>query len=127
MADIVYPGQLASGPIGAAQLPANYDLVLYRGDYISMNVKLKDSTGTPLDLTGYTAKCSIRKDYATVESFDATCTVDEANGSVLVEFPSSVTQVIGSGDYIWDFQTTIDGNNRTHFTGDVKVFGDVTQ
>lgn len=127
MADIVYPGEVAGGPIGAAYLPRNYDLVLYRGDYISMSVTLKDSTGAPLDLTGYTAKCSLRKDYAAVAKFDAVCMVDEANGSVLIEFPSSITTTITAGDYIWDFQTTVDGNNRTYFTGDVKVYGDVTQ
>jgi hypothetical protein len=127
MADIVYPGQLAGGPIGAAYLPANYDLVLYRGDYISMSVTIKDSLGVPLNLTGHTAKCSIRASYTSASSYDATCTVDAANGKVLVEFLSSVTTDIVAGDYIWDFQTTIAGNNRTYFAGDVKVLGEVTK
>ncbi len=125
MADIVYPGQVA-GVIGASYLPANYDLMMYRGDYISMSIKLKDSDGIPLDLMGYTAKCSIRKDYSAADSFDATCTM-QAGGEILVEFPSSVTSTLESGDYIWDFQTTIDNKTRTHFAGDVKVYAEVTK
>jgi hypothetical protein len=127
MADIVYPGVVAGGPIGAEYLPKNYDLVLYRGDYISMSVTLKDSLGVPLNLTGYTAKCSIRKDYSAATSYDAICTVNAATGKILVEFPSSVTTDMAAGDYIWDFQTTISGNNRTYFAGDVKVYGEVAK
>lgn len=127
MADIVYPGETAGGPIGEQYLPSNYDLVLYRGDYISMSVSLKDSLGAPLDLTGYTAACSIRKDYAATTSYDAVCTVDAVAGTILIEFLSSVTSNIAAGDYIWDFQTTVGGNNRTYFAGDVRVFGEVAK
>jgi hypothetical protein len=127
MADIVFPGQAAGGPIGQDYLPANYDLVLYRGDYLPFSVTLKDNDGVALDLTSHTAKCSIRENYDAVASFDAECTVTGEIGNVDIVFPSDVTATLNAGSYIWDFQITDqDGNRRTYFTGDVTVYGDVS-
>ena len=127
MADIVFPGISAGGPLGQDYLPANYDLVLYKGDYLPFAVTLKDSTNEPINLTGYTAKCSIRANYGASESFDADCTITPAAGKVDIVFPSSLTSTLTAGAYIWDFQITDpDGNNRPYFTGDVTVYGEVS-
>ena len=127
MADIVFPGQL-SGVLGRESLPSNYDLELYRGDYFSTSVVLKDSDGIVLDLTGYTAQCSIRASYSDVTSYDATCTITPASGLIDVLFPTSVMETLAAGSYIWDFQVTNpDGNVRTYLAGDVTVFDEVTQ
>lgn len=91
MADIVFPGMSASGPIGQDYLPANYDLVLYKGDYLPFAVTLKDSANQPIDLTGYTAKCSLRANYEAADAFDADCTITAAEGKVDIVFPSSLT------------------------------------
>jgi hypothetical protein len=126
MADIVFPGQ-AAGVLGQESLPSNYDLVLYRGDYFSTSVVIKDSTGSVINLTGYTAKCSIKSSFAAVSSFDATCTITAVDGLVEIVFPSSVTEDIVAGDYVWDFQVANpDGNVRTYIAGDVTVYGEVT-
>lgn len=129
MADIVFPGATAGGPLGSDYLPSNYDLVLYRGDYFSMNITVKDNAGTPINLTGYTAKSQIRTSYDAVSAYDATCTItDPTNGKVSITFPSSVMTTVTPGDYIWDFQVTQpDGNVRTFLAGDVKVYGEVTK
>lgn len=127
MADIVFPGQVAGGPLGQDYLPANYDLVLYKGDYFAISVTLKDSEGSPLDLTGYTAKCSIRSSLGASESFDAVCLITALEGKIDIQLPSGVTSEIAAGSYVWDFQVTNpDNNNRTYFAGDVTVYGEVT-
>ncbi len=128
MADIVFPGLSAGGPIGQDYLPANYDLVLYKGDYLPFAVTLKDVSQNPLNLTGYTAKCSIRQNYDSSDAFDAECTITAEDGKVDVVFPSSLTSTLSAGSYIWDFQVTDqDGNTRTYFTGDVTVYGEVSR
>lgn len=125
MADIVFPGMATNYSL--QQLPANYDLSLYKGDYFQTSIVIKDSTGSPVNLTGYTAKCSVRSGYDAVESFDATCTITAIDGKVDILFPSSVTEQLDAGDYIWDFQVTNpDGNVRTYLTGDVKIWNEVT-
>jgi hypothetical protein len=128
MADIVFPGMSASGPIGQDYLPANYDLVLYKGDYLPFAVTLKDSANQPIDLTGYTAKCSLRANYEAADAFDADCTITAAEGKVDIVFPSTLTSTLSAGSYIWDFQVTdSDGNTRTYFTGDVTVYAEVSR
>jgi hypothetical protein len=128
MADIVFPGLAAGGPIGQDYLPANYNLVLYKGDYLPFAVTLKDSSEAPLNLTGYVAKCSLRANYDSEETFDATCTITPMSGKIDILFPSSLTSTLSAGSYIWDFQVTdADGNSRTYFTGDVTVYGEVSR
>lgn len=126
MTDIVFPGQSA-GILGQESLPSNYDLVLYRGDYFNTSVVIKDSTGAVINLTGYTAKCSIKSSFSAVSSFDATCNITAVQGLVEIMFPSSVTEDITAGSYVWDFQVTNpSGNVRTYLAGDVTVYDEVT-
>jgi hypothetical protein len=126
MTDTVFPGQPA-GVLGQESLPANYDLVLYKGDYFNTSVVIKDNVGAVINLTGYTAKCSIKASYSSVTSFDATCTITALSGLVDIMFPSSVMEDIPAGSYVWDFQVTNpSGNVRTYLAGDVTVYGEVT-
>jgi hypothetical protein len=127
MADIVFPGVPAGGPLGQDYLPANYDLVLYKGDYLPFAVTLKDSDNVPLDLTGFTAKCSIKASFSAVDVYSAECTITPLSGRIDIVFPSSVTSTLAVGSYVWDFQITDpDNNNRTYFTGEVTVHGEVS-
>lgn len=128
MADIVFPGQEAGGVLGQDFLPSNFDLVLYRGDYFPMKVSLKNPSGTALDLTGYTAKASIRSSYEDPTTFNFTSTINAAAGEVDIILPSSVSSTIPAGSYIWDFQVTEPGGNvRTYIAGDVTVYDEVTK
>lgn len=126
MTDIVFPGQPA-GVLGEESLPRNYDLVLYKGDYFNTSVVIKDNVGTVINLTGFTAKCSIKSSFSASSSFDATCTITPLSGLVDIMFPSSVMGDIPAGSYVWDFQVTNpSGNVRTYLAGDVTVYGEVT-
>lgn len=126
MTDIVFPG-CSAGVLGQESLPANYNLVLYKGDYFQTSIVIKDNAGAPINLTGYTAKCSIKSSPSASTSFDATCAITAGNGLVNITFPSSVTKDIVAGDYVWDFQVTNpSGNVRTYLAGDVKVYAEVT-
>jgi len=42
--------------------PANYDLIIKKGTTYKISLVYR-SSGTPINLTGYTAKMQIRKDY----------------------------------------------------------------
>lgn len=126
MTDTVFPGQPA-GVLGQESLPSNYDLVLYKGDYFNTSVVIKDNAGVVINLTGYTAKCSIRASFSSVTSFDAVCVITPLSGLVDITFPSTVTDDLAAGSYVWDFQVTNpSGNVRTYIAGDVTVYGEVT-
>jgi hypothetical protein len=128
MADLVFPGKTAGGPLNSSAMPSSYDLAIYKGDYVEVFVTLKDSTGTVLNLTGFTASARIRKDYVSTTFFDFTVTIPApAEGKVRLYMPTAISKTLEPGDYIWGFSVTNpDGDSRTYLAGDVTVYDEVT-
>lgn len=126
MADIVNAGQPAGGTAGF--VPANYDFVIYKGDYFQLPITLKDSSGTAMNLTGYTPKSTLKTSYDDPGGIDFVCTVTDAvNGKVTLFLSSATTTNLLPGTYIYDFQVTSNvGETRTYLTGDVTVQNEVT-
>lgn len=128
MADIVYAGQQAGGPLNRNSLPANYDLVIYKGDFVRLLLTMTDADDQPLDLTGATPKAVLKTDYSDPAPISFTCTLKNAlAGEVELFIPSQTSSTIIPGSYIWDFQITFsDNQTRTYLAGDVTVYNEVT-
>jgi len=126
MADLVYTGDSAGGPLGS--LPGNYDIVMYKGDYYELLLTVKDSNGTAMNLTGYTPKSTLKTGYDDPGGVSFVCTVtDAANGKVRLFLSSTTTSTLLPGSYIWDFQITSSlGETKTYLAGDVVVVNEVT-
>lgn len=128
IADIVFPGLPAAGPIGSAYLPTNTDLVIYRGDYVEFFVNFVDDQGAPLDLTGYTVQAQFRPDYGSTEFVNITAEVTDDGSKIRVYIPSALSSSLELESYIWDLQiTNSNGDKRTFLTGDVTVLNEVTE
>ena len=126
MADLVFPGS-AGTTLNAAALPANNDLIIYKGDYVELFVTIKDSTGTAISLVGSTPKAQLKNDYSDQAPKSFTCTLTGTTGQVKIYLPSSITSTLLPGSYIWDFQVTFaSGDTRTYLAGDVTVYNEVT-
>lgn len=127
MADIVFPGQSAGAALNSDSLPANSDLVIYKGDHVRLNVFVTEG-GQPVDLTGATAKAQLKSDYTDRSPKEFVCTViDALTGEVEIFLPSTITSELLPGSYIWDFQITFSAEEtRTYFAGDVTVYNEVT-
>lgn len=126
MADIVYPGEIAGGPLNAGAMPVNENLKIYQGDYVELYLVLKDSGGTPMNLTGYTPKAQIKPTYGGAVSAEFECTVTANPGEIHIFLSSEDCAALEAGDYIWDFQLTSVGGTRTYLAGDVVVIPEVT-
>lgn len=128
MADIVFPGESAGGPLNKGAIPSNHDVVMYKGDFFRLMVTIRDSTGTPIDLTGAIPRAAIKASYDDRTSTAFNCTlVDAVNGQVEIFMSSSKTSELLPGSYIWDFQITFaDLETRTYLAGDVTVYNEVT-
>lgn len=128
MADIVYSGQQAGGPLNRGSLPANYDLVIYKGDFVRLLLTMTDADDAPLNLTGATPKAVLKTDYSDPAPIPFTCTLKNAvAGEVELFISSQTSSTIIPGSYIWDFQITFaDNQTRTYLAGDVTVFNEVT-
>ncbi len=128
MADLVYPGATPGGPLNSGAMPANNDLVIYKGDYVEIFVTVKNSGGTAINLTGYTAKAQLKSNYSDATPDEFACTIPTpTNGQVRIYLSSAQSTALVPGDYIWDFQLTSGGGDtRTYLAGDVTVYPEVT-
>lgn len=126
MADIVYPGETAGGPLNADAMPANQNLKIYQGDYVEILFTLKDGAGVPMSLAGYTPKAQIKPSYDGSVAAEFDCTLPGATGVVRIFLSSATSTLLEAGDYIWDFQLTNAGGTRTYLAGDVVVLPQVT-
>lgn len=126
MADIVFPGATGN-TLNSAALPANNDLVVYKGDYVELFVTVKDSLGVAISLAGSAPKAQLKNDYSDQSPKAFTCTLPGPTGQVRIYLPSSITSTLLPGSYIWDFQITFaSGDTRTYLAGDVTVYNEVT-
>lgn len=127
MADIVYPGQVAGGPLNSGALPSNNDLVIYKGDYLELFVTIKDSLGAPISLVGSTPEAQLKSDYSDRAPTPFACTLTGTTGQVRIFLSSAITKNLVPGSYIWDFQITSGtGETKTYLSGDVVVYNEVT-
>lgn len=126
MADIVFPGAQPGTTLNLAAMPANQDLVIYKGDYVELLVTITDTQGVAVDLTGAVPKAQLKTSYADQDPIDFTCTATGDPGDVLIFLSSVKSSALVPGDYIWDFQVTISGETRTYLAGDVTVMNEVT-
>lgn len=129
MADIVYPGSAAGGPLNAGAMPSNYDLSIYEGDALKFTVTVKDSSNVALNLTGYTAKAQLKAGYSDVAPVNFVCTITTPTSGVVSVYlaPATTAALDPSKSYIWDFQLTEPGGDvRTYLAGDVTVIPEVT-
>lgn len=127
MADIVRPGAPAGGPLNQGAMPQNYDLAIYKGDYVELFLNIKDSNGDPVDLTGHTPSAQLKKSYDDSSPVNFECSVTAVPGQVKIFLPSTASASLTPGDYIWDVQIAASGGRvRTYLTGDVVVYNEVT-
>lgn len=126
MADIVYAGQTPGGPLNRGALPANYDLVIYKGDFVSIKLTMNNEDDTPMSLAGAVPKAVLKSDYSDQYQRPFQCTIINGN-EVNVFLPSEESSALLPGSYIWDFQITFaSGQTRTFLAGDVTVYDEVT-
>lgn len=89
-------------------MAGRYNIIVEQNSAFSLPVNLttiSGSTESPLNLTGYTAKASIKKNYQDTKVF-ATMSVNNVlntSGSVDLGITATQTKLIPVGSYVWDF------------------------
>lgn len=128
MADIVYTGETPKSVLNADAMPANFDMKIYKGDYVELFIIVEDSASNPLDLTGLVPRSNLRLNYFDEAAVSFTCTLTGVAGEVRIYLPSSASRNLAVGSYIWDFEIVKpNGDSRTYLTGDVEVLNEVTK
>lgn len=75
----------------------------YSGGTLSLSFTCKDNDGTPVDLTGYSARAEVRPTISSeTVTLDLAPTIpNPANGVIVVSIADEVTATIDPGSYVW--------------------------
>ena len=87
-------------------------------------VTVNDSTGTPLDLTNFTALGMIRKTYqsSTATTFTSAFVSPRTTGQITISLTDTQTAALESGRYVYDLVITDASGNKTRVVeGSVTV------
>lgn len=113
---------------------ADYDILIEQGSTFSLNIVWKDSEGTPIDITGHTARMQIRK---TVKSTDVLASATTENGKIVlggetgtidVTIPNSETSDLSIKCGVYDLELESDSGIVTRLIqGSVTVSPEVTR
>jgi hypothetical protein len=112
----------------------NYDLVIEQGATFYQEIIWKDSSETPIDLTGYTARMQVRK---TVKSSDTILSLTTENGRItLGDDAGTITLEVDAEDTadltefcgVYDLELEAgDGTVTRLLQGQIEVSREVTR
>ena len=91
------------------------NIFIDQGSDFSTTVTINDTSGDPLDLTGYTALAQIRKTYAstTATDFGITFVNPRSDGQITISLTDNQTSALEFGRYVYDLLITDTGGNKT--------------
>lgn len=109
-------------------MAANRDISIYRGDTYIHEIRINNSSNTPIDINNRSYDAQIRKTVSSdvLISFTSTIT-DAANGVLQISLTANQTSNIKPGIYIYDLQEINNENVLTLLRGNVNVTGDITR
>ena len=100
-------------------MPAgNYDITCDQGATFSRVITWKNSNGTPIDLTNYTARMQVRANYPSstvlldLTTANGGITLGGALGTITLAATATTTAAIAADQYVYDLEL-ITGSNVT--------------
>ena len=118
-------------------MAGQYNFTINQGSNFALTFVVKDSGGVPYDLTGYSARMMVRRDYDKPAVLTANSTVGNVaitplEGKVSISFPPSMTSPIRfageSLDCVYDVEIyTSDSNVTRVLEGTVTISREVTR
>lgn len=114
-------------------LPPKYTLSLYAGDDRDFIVRYREVGGTPIDLTGFTAKMQLKQDPCGIVALEILGIIAiPEEGEIIFRFTGAATQglIIDclTTCYLYDVELTEPGGGKdTILRGTVRVEEDITE
>lgn len=113
---------------------AIYNTTIDQGATFELEVVYKNSSGTPINLTGYTAALQIRQNYydttalLTLTSPSNGIVITGATGTIDITMSSAQTGGLDEGIYVYDLEISSSGGNVTRLIqGQFTVSPEVTR
>jgi hypothetical protein len=110
-------------------VPAEQDLVVTRGDTLTVGVTMTTNGTTPIDITGRVYTSMVRQNYDDPNpAATFTCTIiSGAAGTLQLVMSAASTAVLEPQNYYWDLQENASGIITTILSGAFVVLPDVTR
>jgi hypothetical protein len=110
-------------------VPAEQDLVVTRGDTLTVGVTMTTNGTTPIDITGRVYTSMVRQNYDDpTPAATFTCTIiSGAAGTLQLVMSAASTAVLEPQNYYWDLQENASGIITTILSGAFVVLPDVTR
>ena len=108
-------------------------LTITRGDDRSWNMSIVDSQGQPVDVTGATYTCSIRKEYNSSVIGNPIVSIDDAaNGKLVITISNELSSLLTvqsgkrNSSYVFDLVQVLNSESTTYLNGYLIVEERVT-
>jgi hypothetical protein len=110
-------------------VPAEQDLVVTRGDTLTVGVTMTTNGTTPINITGRVYTSMVRQNYDDpTPAATFTCTIiSGAAGTLQLVMSAASTAVLEPQNYYWDLQENASGIITTILSGSFVVLPDVTR
>jgi hypothetical protein len=112
---------------------ADYDLLIEQGATFDLSIVWKDNEGTPIDLTGYSARMQIRKNYDTEPVISLTSDSDGGivlggeDGTIDITIDAETTENIEIRRGRYDLEIELAGIVTRLTQGTVDISREVTK
>jgi hypothetical protein len=105
-----------------------YNLIIEQGATFSRTFTYKNSAGTAVDLTGYTAAAQIRSSFSATEKTDLTVSIPTpANGQIVVSLTATETAALTLESGVWDLELTYGATVTRLLQGTYTLSKEVTK
>ena len=111
---------------------AIYDFEIEQGTTLNKQMVWKDSTGAPVDLSGYTARMQMRPSVSSdtvllnLTTENGGITLGDALGTITLHFTEADTSALPKGG-VFDVELIIDGNVTRLVQGAISLSKQVTR
>ena len=99
-------------------------LTIDKGAKFEKFLEITDANNTPINLTGYTGTCSVKKSwYSTIDTFSITVTIQSpaSAGQVKLSMTTAQTSVLVPGRYVFFMNLTVGAESERYLEGIVVV------
>lgn len=110
-----------------------YNATIDQGSDWYLTLQYKDSTGTPINLTGYTAAMQLREYYGSTDAeltltSSSGITITAATGTLAIHATAVQTAAIPAGKYVYDLEIKSASNIVTRLVqGQIIVSAEATR
>lgn len=115
-------------------MPAGiYNIASEQGATFTRTITWKDNAGSPINLTGYTARMQVRDDYSstsavlTLTTENGGITLGGSAGTIVLTATATATAALTDGDYVYDLELILGSTVTRLIQGSFAVNAEVTR